>query len=801
MPRFDDAERTLALSVGELVEAGAPRGHLTLDVVRRNRARLAAGQWVHTRYQEAREAEDRGFAREVTLRCQIVVAGWTATLHGRVDGLVESAGRWVVEEVKSTAMDAGRLQALDLADVPAYARQLGIYLWMLQRERPAHRVHGRLVLVSLADGTRRELDLALDAEQTGRFVEDRLAELVADRERRMRWLAARRRVRTVWPFPERREGQARIEEAVRDALERGVPVLVQAPTGLGKTVAVLTAALQVALATDRQVFWATSRTTQQPVVEATLERLAAAGVDVRAVTLNAREKVCLNLVDGRVRVACRPEACAHAERYFDKVRDAGLLDRLAPARLGRVALEEVGRANVVCPYQLARDLAPGADVVVGDVNYAFDPSSRLRELFDENPSGWIVVADEVHQLVDRARAWRSPRVDARLADRATRFLDGLGTDFQPFAFLARRVEDAVVEAREQIVGPGRDGRAVAELSSSIWHDLADQVEELALDYALLKSEARLDPSADDPWLELARAVLRFQTVLEGSDVETVAIVDGRPGFESVGLTCLDPSGWLGPRIRALGGFVGASATASPPGFYRDLLGLGDRLARVDVGSGFPPERRLVLIAPRVSTAWEDRVAHAPATAALLSACVAAVPGNVAVYFPSFAMLDDLSARLDLPGRELLVQPRGLAEADRASWLGRLSDAPRPVVLAAVLGGIFAEGVDLPAGALSAVFVCGPGFPPVGLERDLLQAFYEDRYGAGFLYASLVPGLTRVVQAAGRLIRRPEDRGAVMLVDRRFRWRDVGALLPDAWDVEVPNDPAARLAAFFAEQPA
>ncbi|MBW2255510.1 MAG: hypothetical protein JRI25_13045, partial [Deltaproteobacteria bacterium] len=279
--------------------------------------------------------------------------------------------------------------------------------------------------------------------------------------------------------------------------------------------------------------------------------------------------------------------------------------------------------------------------------------------------------------------------------------------------------------------------------------------------------------------------------------ETVHLVGRKPGEEFVGLLCLDPSGWLGPRIAELGGFLGLSATLSPPGFYRDLLGLDPhRLEVLRVASGFAREHCRVLVAPRVSTVYRDRAAHAEPTAALLQSCIEAVPGNTAVYFPSFEMLRDITARWSIEDREVLAQEPSMSEQRRLDWLRRIGAGGPPLVLAAVLGGIFAEGIDLPPGALDAVLVAGPALPPVGMERDLLRNYYEDRYGEGFRYASLVPGITRVVQAAGRLIRRPEDRGVIVLVGRRFRWRETSSLFPTEWEVEVPDDPAAAISAFW-----
>jgi DNA excision repair protein ERCC-2 len=185
---------------------------------------------------------------------------------------------------------------------------------------------------------------------------------------------------------------------------------------------------------------------------------------------------------------------------------------------------------------------------------------------------------------------------------------------------------------------------------------------------------------------------------------------------------------------------------------------------------------------------------------LIGACLSKVPGNVAIYFSSYAMRDDIMARVDLGGRRLLSQPHDLDPSDRDAWLEPLRSSKKPVVLAAVLGGVFAEGIDLPHGALHGVFVVGPGFPPVGLERDLLRAHYESRYGEGHRYASQIPGLTRVTQAVGRLIRRPEDRGIVVLFGRRFRWREVQTLLPEAWGMQIAEDPVRRIEQFFEDGP-
>ncbi|MBT3217876.1 MAG: hypothetical protein HN348_02185 [Proteobacteria bacterium] len=793
--RFDDQQRALALSVRDLVHEGMPRGHLTLEVVRSNLARMAAGRSVHDEYQNLREQEDPSFRSEVRLKHQMVVLHWTVTIVGRVDGLTEEAGRAVVEEVKSSALDVNRLSVTKAHDWRTHTEQLEIYLWMLAEAQYAEPV-GRLILVSLADASRHVLGVGLERERVGVMIRERLRELIVTRERWLAWLSRRREYSIPLPFEEWRPGQEEVATTVKSSLDKGGRLFVEAPTGMGKTAAVVHGALEHAFRCDRQVFWSTSRNTQQAVIEQTLSRFVDAGLPLRFVRLTAKEKVCLNEV-----VACRPEACPYARSYYDKLREHDLVELMLGRQcLNRAAIENAARTHEVCPFELGLDLAEHVDVVIGDYNYAFDPAVLLRRLFGDNKGArWIVVADEAHHLVGRARQWGSPKISVEQAKGAISLLEQKGRGrYGTFVQIAREVQQRVVEAALTAVGPSRNGMSVAEPSTITWRELADRIDEVGLDYALLKADfPAVALGENDPWLELARRVLRFSEALQAAEEETVSLVKLASGREELGLLCLDPSRMMGPHLQRLGGFLAMSATLSPHRFYRELLGLPPNTQTCSVTSPFPVENLKVMVYPDISTIYRDRASHAEATAGIIARCVRAQTGNAAVYFPSFQMLKDIVRRLDLPERVVLVQEPSMSEASRVRMLDRLSSKGESVVLAAVLGGIFAEGIDLPAGALSLVLVAGPALPPVGLEQDLLRAWYQERYGEGFLFASLVPGMTRVVQAAGRIIRRDEDRGVVVLLGQRFRRNEYRALLP--WSVRVDSNPEAVIGSFW-EQP-
>jgi Rad3-related DNA helicase len=794
--RFIDSEQTIALSVGDVVALGARGGHLSMGLAGRSSTRLRMGQEIHTDYAGDRQRADATYQSEVGLRRQLVVDGWTVTLHGRVDGRVQEDGRDVIEEVKSTVLPADALLATTVEDWPDYRRQLETYLWLADSGASLPPI-GRLVLISVLDGSKHVLGVAYDATAVDNDVRAVLERVVHDRIRRLAWLSSRRDSPVPLPYDEWRAGQDDIASKTLQALERGEPMLVQAPTGLGKTGPVLWAALTFARKHDKQVFWATARTTHQAVAQDSIRRLRKAGFSVRAITLRAREKACLNDI-----VACTPERCTFAKDYYDKAQGAVLQEARCVSDPAPESMRDVAQAHGVCPVELALDASEEVDLVIGDMNYALEPGVRLARHFEgASLKDWVVVIDEAHQLVERARGWGSPRVTLEQAQAAAGRLRELeASEAEPFLAIIEQVVEAIYQSEYLVEGRCRDGVGVADLPRRLWSDYAEQIDALALDYARIEA-ARvgkgMEPASHpDAWTDFARSVLRFSDALLAAEEETAELV-GFGADRFVGLACLDPSKALGPRLAALGGLVGCSATLSPTAYYTTVLGLPEETQSMDVDGVFPAENKSVVVASRVSTTYRDRVQHAPATAALLSRCIEATPGNVAVYFPSFAMLGDLVPRLALAKTdELVVQERGGDDAARAGMLKRLAAGGPRVVLAGVLGGVFAEGVDLPPGSLATVCIVGPGLPPVGLVRDLLRDHHERVHGDGFRYASLIPGLTRVVQAAGRLHRRPEDRGVIVLVGRRFRWRDIRELLPTSWQPELAMEPSDAIAAFF-----
>ena len=794
--------------------------------------RMWLGQAIHSRYQEEAIRDDPTFRHEVYLTCGFAHRGWEIHLRGRADGLrTEAGGTRVVEEIKSIR----RGVSLKPAARELYERQARIYAWMIARteELPAEHVRAELVLIEIGtdETVREEIDLALDALEAG--IRQRLNALIRAWERQRREEEARRRAADdlVFPYPRLRPGQEEILTAVDTALDHGEHVLLEAPTGLGKTAAALFPALRYALSHGKRIFVLTAKTLQQDMAAEVLKLLDREGA-FRSLRLRAKAKMCAN-----DQILCHEEYCPFAKDYYAKLAGSRLVPRLLaegdlldPDHLYRAA-----EAAGVCPFEVSLELGRRVQVTVCDYNYAFDPYVALSDFDpDTDLRDTILVIDEIHNLVGRGRGYYSPELSAARARRAAERTCRGG---QPIHFriekvlleLAELIEETVRTALEEASlwdapvfsgGGGADDstdepdRAVETLlpQDRLWM-LRRELDAAFIDYLEHQRETQT-MRADDPFVELYFDYLKFlngMALLDDAFSQCAELKsDGSYETGKIGgrdhrirILCKDPSRFLGDVLSRVHSAVGLSATLSPPEFYRDLLGFeAGRTAFVSVSSPFPARHRRVVIDASVATTWRERPANYGKIAERLGAFAGAVPGNCLALFPSYRFLAEVAGRLRADGKRVLIQERTAGDREREAILDTLRSALLgDVLLMAVAGGVFAEGVDYPGEMLKAVAVVGPCLPALNLEQQLLREYYDQRFERGFEYAFVVPGMTRVVQAAGRLIRSADDTGVIALLDQRFLRNPYRVHLPSDWLPpeglrELTGDPARAAREFF-----
>ena len=799
----------VTVQVRALVEFALRRGDLREggDFVGPRRA--LAGTRGHQRLQQARPA---GYEREVRVSQDLEAESFVLRVQGRIDGLLTTPQRTLLEEIKTVQ---GRWTGL--AD-PLHWAQAKCYAALYARPRGLSPLTVQLTYLHLQTGQVTAFQEVCSLAELTAFFDQATAFYLGWVREHRQWCQQRdHSIRALsFPFPHYRPGQRKLAVAVYRAASRGGRLFVEASTGTGKTISVLFPAVK-ALGDGKldHLFYLTARTVVRAVAEKAFDDLRAAGLRLRTLTLTAREKLCL-----QQGTPCDPHACPLARGYYDR-RHAAMRAALRHEAITRPVLEAVSGEHAVCPFALSLDLAPWVDALIGDYNHVFDPHASLRHLLPEEGGGDAFLVDEAHNLVDRARDMFSAELAVGEIQEVRRAIK------QALPACARALGRVATLLRQQIgaapgpltappsaappleldlfAPPDRTDRPTAPLagpaqagasaSPSLLADLSPP-----LDHALAAIEAwlaRNEPTAFRAGLlELYWRLLAFRTTMDLYDERYVTIREPAPAAR-LRLFCLDPSYLLAQTLARGKLTVFFSATLAPIEFYRALLGGRPEDPLIQLPSPFAPEHLLVLVQDRICTQLKARAATLAAVVQAIATLVAGRPGNYLVYLPSYEYLAAVrqSFQADHPRVAVLAQSPRMSEAERAAFLATFqAEANTTRVGFAVLGGVFGEGIDLVGERLIGVAVVGVGLPQLCTERDLIRDYFQPKTGAGFDYAYSFPGLNRVLQAIGRVIRSETDRGAVLLIDTRFADARYWRRFPPWWRWQRVRSPAGIQAA-------
>ncbi len=716
-----------------------------------------------------------GYQREVPLStiCQGL------RVQGRADGWDAAAGR--LEEIKTHRGDAALItpnrRALHWAQAKVYGALLCEQLGL-----PGLTI--ALVYFNIDTGAETPLAEWHDASALREHLHALCARYRAwalqERAHRTARDAALTRLR--FPFVDFRAGQRPLAEAVYRSHKAGRVLMAQAPTGLGKTVATLFAALRATpeQQTDK-LFYLTARTTGRQLALDALQRLrtpSPTSLPLRVIERVARDKACEHPDK-----ACHGESCPLAHGFYDRL--PGAREAAAQAQwLDQSALRDIALAHNVCPCYLGQEMLRWSDVAVGDYNHFFDLGAHWFAHTEEQ--GWRVglLVDEAHNLVERARSMHSATLD-------------------PAAFQTLRRE-APTALKKPLDAVNRRWNALAREQQGE-HTVLPAPPVALMDALQTACSAISDhltqhpqDAAEGPLQRWFFDALHFQRVAEGFGDHSMCDLTARdtatePGTRRTGVSqprlsirCLVPAPLLKDRWGATHGATLFSATLAPMDALADLLGLPADTLRIDVPSPFSSEQLTVRVATHISTRWSDRVASLTPMAQLMAQQFKAAPGNYLAFFSSFDYLQQALERLRAldPEMPLWAQSRGMREPERAAFIARFTEGGEGIGFA-VLGGAFSEGIDLPGRRLIGAFVATLGLPQINPVNERLRARLQAWFGQGYEYAYLYPGLQKVAQAAGRVIRSEADRGTVWLLDDRFASPQVRQHLPAWWGLGGP----------------
>ena len=732
-------------------------------------------------HRKIQEESPENYQSEVTLQHIKDYSDFELLIQGRADGIItedlESGTKVTVDEIKTTKRPLDMIQEKELHS--AQAKCYG-YIYALQNE--LDEINIRLTYCHAVTEAIRVFENRFNFDELSSFFEG----LTRSFEKKLREKKLWREMRNLslnsleFPFPHYRKHQREMAVTVYRALRDEKNIYLQAPTGIGKTISTLFPALKNMGVTDSEkIFYLTARTTIRKVAEDTLHSINKGGTRVKYLTITAKDKICF-----MEKTRCIPEYCPYAKGYFDRVR-AAVEDILGEKDcINREAVEAYASKHSVCPFEFQLDISMESDIIICDYNYLFDPNVALKRLFGmEQKQDYVFLIDEAHNLPERAREMYSSVIDhSDVKELRSLFKDSHGETQEEVETALSRLSRALTRHRKKYLtdshGEMIEHAVEKEAPEKLGEDLRKFNRSIE-DYLLENNQDEKSEKLTTFYFE----VLRFLKALEMFDDTYLMYVEGQK-YSRTKLYCLDPAS----RIRAATdqgkSAVFFSATLVPGDYFRSLLAYQEGDVLAEFSSPFLPENRKIMIAPDVSTKYRNREYSYEKVADYIHRMISSKTGNYMVFFPSYRYMntvyDKYTQKYSDPDAEVIVfqQSGDMSEEEREEFLERFEDSPsRTHAGFCVMGGVFSEGIDLRGERLIGVAIVGVGLPQVCLEREIINRYFKEHRNQGFEYAYVYPGINKVLQSAGRLIRTVSDRGVILLIDERYMELQYQRLLP------------------------
>lgn len=765
----NEEEKIIRVSVRNLVEFILRSG----DIDNRtsgsiDKEAMLMGGRLHRKIQRSMGSD---YHAEISLKTEIPCDGFLLRVEGRADGIIihDENGKTdaTVDEIK------GVLRDLDHISEPAvvHLAQAKCYAYIYASQRELEEIGVQMTYCNLDTEEIKRFEQKYTAEELKTWFDDLVSQYEKWAKFQIEWERTRNESikKTEFPFAYR-PGQRDVAAAVYRTILRVKKLFLQAPTGVGKTISTVFPAVKaVGEGLGEKIFYLTAKTITRTVAEQAFRTLKEQGLRMKVITLTAKEKICFC-----EETECNPEACLYAKGHFDRVNDA-VYDILTNGEeLDRGAIERQAEKFKVCPFELSLDISTWADAVICDYNYVFDPNAHLKRFFSEGAGGnYIFLIDEAHNLVERGREMYSAALykeDFLDVKRKVKNLDGR---------LARRLEDV----NKLFLALKRECEE---------HQILNSVSHIALKLMSLLTEMErfLEEPGDNETRECVRdlyfQVRSFVSIHDILDENYVIYSElEQSGRFKVKLFCVNPAANLQDYLEFGSGTVFFSATLLPIHYYKSLLSVEKDDYAIYAESSFPRENMLLLQARDVSTRYTMRSKSMYRRYADYIGMMAdSKKGNYMAFFPSYLFMEEVYSEFiqRTDGIDVILQSQNMGEREREEFLEEFDrERENSLVGFCVMGGVFSEGIDLTADRLIGAAIVGTGLPQVCNDREIVKGYFDARGMRGFDYAYLYPGINKVLQSAGRVIRTETDRGVILLLDDRFSQRQYRDSFPREWE--------------------
>ncbi|MFA6861232.1 MAG: helicase C-terminal domain-containing protein [Bacilli bacterium] len=795
----------LYLSVHDIVDVLLRRGHLDTRIF--NQASMLEGTRLHALYQSQ---QGENYISEYPLEYTFRYEDFMFVVSGKADGVIINEKKQItVEEIKTTVAD---LNEFSKENGQWHLGQALFYAYILSVQQKVEEV--KVVLTYLKQSNYRiskKIEKTYSADELSSFVEDLIARyaLYIKKIQHYKNIRDESCKKLNFPFKEIRGGQQDLMDFVIKACEEKEEVFVEAPTGIGKTVSVLYPTIcRFGEKKADRIFYLTAKNSIKKIAMSTIDLFIQQGAKIKSIEFTSQERICFNDKVGH----CNPDECPYARNYYDKLFDT-IFDCLEAYDLfDRKTIEEICYKKKMCPFQFQLDLSRYCDVLVCDYTYVYDYHDRLGlEESNIQRTHSILLVDECHNLPDRVRDMYSLYVTKHQFEDALSVCGGV-----EFKSLKTDIEDSIKLLAKLPIDTENDNfrkniSILKEIPGTFENDLNDILVDIK---TIIKKHTGL---VTDPLMEfffninsLVYLISQLNDEENGSAFLCYLILNDDKSIQGIKIINLD----CRPVIKSATDYfetaVFFSATLSPKNYYIDLLGgdINDLNNRIVLKSPFPLSNRRVFVDTNLSLRYKDREKTMFEVFCLVKAAVSQTKGNYLVFCPSFQYLSDLTSFFEsqpIPDSEVYFQEQKMGEEQRDDFLSHFKpDNKKTVIGFTVIGGIFSEGIDLVGERLIGAIIISVGLPQISFERDRIKDYYDKISNGenqkGFSYAYTYPGLNRVLQAAGRVIRSETDKGFILFIDSRFSYqfyRDVfKEIYPDCKKVISASELRYQLKIFW-----
>ncbi|WP_058953566.1 ATP-dependent DNA helicase [Clostridium tyrobutyricum] len=778
----------IKISVRNLVEFVLRQGDL--DNRFTSNVRALEGTRIHQKIQQQYKDKIIGdksatYNCEVSLKYEIIYRKFKFLIDGRADGIILEDDCVTIDEIKTVTRP---LEMIDATYNPLHLAQVKCYAYIYAYENKLDYICVQLTYYNINDHKVKFIKEKINIEDLRRFFIDILDKYYKWVELKKDWNDIRNKSidDLKFPFKSYRTGQRKLAAVVYGTIRDKKRLFVQAPTGIGKTISTIFPSIK-ALATQKlsTIFYLTAKTTTRATAEETLKIMFERGLRLKSITITAKEKVCLN--DD---TACNPEHCEYARGHYNRVNEAIFEIINSEDLITRDKIIKYSKKFQICPFEFCLDTALFCDYVICDYNYAFNPRVYLRRFFDESSEKNVLLIDEAHNLVDRSRDMFSAEIYKKSFLHIKKFIK---KEDNKILKCLNKINSYMLDLKKNCNLEFKDLKD--KLSGDIVYikkNIYAQKSKMSEIYFLLKNFSsqieewmikNAGQTGYDEILDEYFTVNNFIRIYEIYNDNFITYIENMAGDLKVKILCIDPSTLLDERMKSAEASILFSATLSPMNYFKDILGGRAEDYNMTLLCPFERRNREILISSNISTVYRSREESCLPIINYIKTVVSRRTGNYIVFFPSYGYMDRVYELFieKFPDVKTSIQKSGMSESEREKFLNDFKeDSKESFISFAVLGGLFSEGIDLKGDKLIGSIIVGVGLPKISFERDIIMDFFNKKNGLGYEYSYMYPGMNKILQAAGRVIRTESDRGVILLIDKRFMTVKYKKLFPREW---------------------